>query len=65
MIKIWTRMMTKEVLMARPARGKTRSAVKRDPLSTRGGKVPTGKVSGMKPPNGGSTPSSNGSGAKK
>jgi hypothetical protein len=50
--------------MARPSNGKIQTAVKHDPLSTKGGKVPTGKIAGMKPPTGGSKPWSNGSGTK-
>lgn len=57
--------MTKEVLMACSSSGKIQTAVRRDPLSTKGGKVPTGKVAGMKPPTGGSKPASNGSGTKR
>lgn len=57
--------MTEEVLMTRSSSGKIQRAVKRDPLSTKGGKVPTGKIAGMKPPTGGSKPASNGSGTKR
>lgn len=43
--------------MAGPNRRETRTAVKRDPLSKRGGKVPTsGSVATMRPPAGGSKP---------
>jgi len=57
--------MTKEVLMSRPTRSMIQTGVKRDPLSTKGGKVPTYPlIAGMKPPKGGSKPSGNGSGTK-
>jgi hypothetical protein len=47
--------------MARPSSSKIEMAVKRDPLSTKGGKVPTGgSITHLQPPTGGSTPGGNG-----
>jgi len=46
-----------EGTMAAHRSTRTIMTVKRDPLSTRGGKVPTGgDITGMKPPSGGSKP---------
>lgn len=43
--------------MAQPSRRDTQTAIKRDPLSKKGGKVPTsGSVTNLRPPAGGSTP---------
>ena len=47
-----------EVPMAGSNRRGTQTAIKRDPLSKKGGKVPTsGSVTNMRPPAGGSKPS--------
>jgi hypothetical protein len=53
--------------MAGSNRRETQTAIKRDPLSKRGGKVPTsGSVATMRPPAGGSKPpAAAGSGNKK
>lgn len=49
--------------MARPSSTEAQTIIKRDPLSTKGGKVPTGgSISHIQPPTGGSKPTSNGAG---